>query len=86
MVSLGARNSVSFSHIALGAQATLAHSENRTETGGSLPITNGAHAAAIMLLGNYMAGSFAAAADGHGGTLITAAQTTNQLLLSAPHA
>jgi hypothetical protein len=40
------------------------------------------HAAAIALLGNYMAGSFVAAADGHGGTLVTEAQI--QPLLSHP--
>jgi hypothetical protein len=32
------------------------------------------HAAAIALLGSHMAGSFVAAADGHGGTLVTEAQ------------
>ena len=34
-------------------------------------MSDGRHAAAIALLGNYMAGSFAATADGHGGTLVT---------------
>ena len=39
---------------------------------------------AIALLGNYMAGSFAAAADGHGGTLVTEAQTGQAPLLAHP--
>jgi hypothetical protein len=38
--------------------------------GGTLTVTDGRHAAAIALLGNYMAGSFVTAADGHGGTLL----------------
>jgi hypothetical protein len=47
-------------------------------------VTDGRHAAAITLLGNYMAGSFAAAADGHGGTLLTRAPQTEQPLLTHP--
>jgi hypothetical protein len=41
----------------------------------------------LALLGNYMATSFVAAADGHGGTIITeATQTANQLVpLTTPH-
>jgi hypothetical protein len=48
----------------------------------------GTHIAKIALLGSFMAASFVAAADGHGGTLFTdAAQTANQLgPLTTPHA
>ena len=57
------------------------------ERAGSLGLTP-AHAAAIALLGNYIAASFVTAADGHGGTVISeAAQTANQQpLLTHPHA
>ena len=51
-------------------------------------MTDGRHAAAIALLGNYMAASFAPAADGHGGTLVTEAQQQQQQqqpLLTHPH-
>ena len=41
-------------------------------------MTDGRHAAAFALLGNYMAGSFVAVADGHGGTLITEANPQQQ--------
>jgi hypothetical protein len=41
-------------------------------------VTDGRHAAAIALLGNYMAGSFVTAADGHGGTLVTEALQAHQ--------
>ena len=48
-------------------------------------MTDGRHAAAITLLGNYMAGSFVATADGHGGALLTqAGQTGQQPLLTHP--
>ena len=71
--------------IAFGAQTTLAYSRNATGTGGTLTVSDGRHAASIALLGNYMAGSFAVAADGHGGTLITeASQGSQQPLLTQP--
>jgi len=38
---------------------------------GTLTVTDGVHTANIALLGQYMAASFTAASDGHGGTLIT---------------
>jgi hypothetical protein len=34
-------------------------------------VSDGRHAASIVLSGNYMAGSFAVTAGGHGGTLLT---------------
>ncbi len=72
--------------ITFGAQTTLAYAENRAGSGGMLAVTDGRHAAAIALLGNYMAGSFVAAADGHGGTLVTHTQTGPTPLLSHPQA
>jgi hypothetical protein len=64
---------------------TLAYAENGADAGGTLTMTDGRHAAAIALLGNYMAGSFVTAADGHGGTLLTQApQTEQQPLLTHP--
>jgi hypothetical protein len=49
-------------------------------------VSDGRHAASIALLGNYMAGSFAATADGHGGTLVGDAQQAEQQLLAHPRA
>ena len=73
-------------NIAFGAHTTLAYSQNNAGTGGTLTVSDGRHAAAIALLGNYMAGSFAVAADGHGGTLVTQAQTGTAPLLTHPRA
>ena len=71
-------------NIVFGAPTTLAYSENGADTGGTLTLTDGRHAAAVALLGNYMAGSFVTTADGHGGTLITeGSQMSNQQLLDA---
>ena len=66
------------------AQTTLAYTANATGAGGTLTVSDGRHAARIALLGNYMAGSFATAADGHGGTPISEAQAQSQLLLTNP--
>jgi hypothetical protein len=73
--------------IAFGAQTTFAYAENATGKGGKLTVSDGRHAVSIALLGNYMAGSFVTAADGHGGTLIQETpQAEQQPLLSRPHA
>ena len=39
-------------------------------TSGTLTVTDGTHTAHILLLGNYMASTFTASNDGHGGTSI----------------
>jgi hypothetical protein len=73
-------------NIAFGARTTLACAENAAGTGGTLTVSDRRHAASIALFGTYVAGSFALAADGHGGTLISEVQPTEQtLLLARPH-
>jgi hypothetical protein len=71
--------------IAFGAHTTLAYTANPAGTGGTLTVSDGRHTAAIALLGNYMAGSFVAVADGHGGTLIKEGPTGQPLLTHPPH-
>jgi hypothetical protein len=81
------RDGLDLPNIAFGAQTTLAYAENAAGTGGILTVSDGRHAASIALLGNYMAGSFVTAADGHGGTLVNdASQTEQQPLLTRPRA
>lgn len=80
------RGGIDLPNIAFGAHTALAYSQNNADTGGTLMVSDGRHAAAIALLGNYMAGSFAVAADGHGGTLVTQAQTGTAPLLTHPRA
>jgi hypothetical protein len=81
------QNGLDLPNIAFGAQTTLAYAENAAGTGGILTVSDGRHAASIALLGNYMAGSFVTAADGHGGTLVTeTSQAGQQPLLTHPHA
>ena len=78
------RQGLDLPDIAFGAQTTLAYAENRSEISGTLTLTDGRHATSVALLGNYMAGNFVAAADGHGGTLVTQAQTGPPPLSSHP--
>jgi hypothetical protein len=62
------------------------YTPNANNTGGTLTVTDGQHTANIALLGQYMAGSFATSADGHGGTLITdPPPSTQPPALTPPH-
>jgi len=81
------RAGIDLPNIGFGAQTTLAYAENAAGTGGTLTVSDGRHAASIALLGNYIAGSFVATADGRAGTLVTeASQGTQQPLLTHPRA
>jgi hypothetical protein len=84
---LARQNHIDLPSIAFGAPTTLGYTENSTNTGGTLTISDGSHAASIALLGNYIAASFVTAGDGHGGTLVTeVAQVDQQPQLAKPHA
>ncbi len=58
------RGGLDLPNIAFGARTTLAYAEKGANTGGTLTVKDGRHAASIALLGNYMAASFVTAADG----------------------
>jgi hypothetical protein len=82
------RNGLDLPDIAFGAHTTLAYAANANGNGGTLTVSDGRHAASIALLGNYMAGSFAVTADGHGGILLTQASPLaagQEPLLTRPH-
>ncbi len=55
-------------------------------SGGTLTVTDGTHAANIALLGNYLASTFVASSDGHGGTAIVdpALTSSNQQMILTP--
>jgi hypothetical protein len=60
--------------IGFSAATTTSYSGNAT--GGVLTVTQGTHVATIAFIGDYLASTFLAASDGHGGTLITTTTTT----------
>ena len=55
-------------------------------SGGTLSVSDGTHMANIALLGNYLASTFTASSDGHGGTNVVDPPTTGQVALLAQHA
>ncbi|WP_069275878.1 beta strand repeat-containing protein [Bradyrhizobium elkanii] len=57
--------------ISFGAGTTLSFTENQTGTGGTLTVSDGAHTANIVLLGQYDPNGFAEKADATNGTMIT---------------
>jgi alkaline phosphatase D len=75
-----------FADVAFGGSTTIGYAPNAGNTGGTLSVTSSSHTANITLLGNYMASSFVAASDGHGGTLITDPPPSPSALLAPPHA
>jgi hypothetical protein len=66
----------------------LGFSENSSDPGGMVSVTDGTHTARVAFLGNCVASSFAIAADGHGGALATEAPPAVNLqpLVTPPHA
>ena len=69
--------------IAFGAQTTLAYTENSTNTGINLTVSDGTHTANLALLG-AIASTFISS-DGNGGTLITDPALDQHTNLTTPH-
>jgi hypothetical protein len=88
VAGLCGQDSIDLADIAFGADSTLGYAANADNSGGILSVGDGTHMANIALLGSYMASSFVAASDGHGGTLISeAAQSASQMpVITQPHA
>jgi hypothetical protein len=59
-----------------------------TSAGGTLSVTDGSHTANIALIGNYLASTFVASSDGHGGTSVVDPPAAGQaaLLTQSQHA
>ncbi len=72
---------IDFSAVAFGGTTSA------TFSSGTLSVTDGTHAAAIALLGQYVAANFQTSDDGHGGTLVVdppVVATEQQSLISQP--
>jgi hypothetical protein len=88
VVGVHGQDAIDLADIGFGAGSTLGYSGNADNSGGTLSVGDGTHTANIALLGSYMASSFAAASDGHGGTLVseTAQSATQVPMVTQPHA
>ena len=71
--------------VADGQTVTVA-AVNSNNTGGTSTASDGSHAAGLALLGQSMASSFVTAGDGHGATPIADQPSSQQPLLTQPHA
>jgi hypothetical protein len=83
----GLRDGIDLPGIGFGAAATLGYStENGSDANRTLAVTDGIHATAVALLGNYIASTLATGADCHGGILVTEAPQPGQPSpLTHPH-
>jgi hypothetical protein len=88
VAGLCGQDAIDFADIGFGANSTLGYAANSDHSGGTLSVGDGTHMANIALLGSYMASTFVAASDGHGGTLISeAAHASTQMpVVTQPHA
>ena len=89
VAGFGGSARLDLSDIAFGAHTTLGFAESGNNASGTLTISDGTHTAAIALFGQYIAGQFQLAGDGHGGTLVTdpsVTVATASALLATPHA
>jgi VCBS repeat-containing protein len=84
-VTVGSAVQHGYSAIGFDANSMLGYTANAGNTGGLLGVTDSSHTANIALIGNYVASSFVAASDGHGGTLITESPIASQTLIGQPY-
>ncbi|MDH2356871.1 Ig-like domain-containing protein, partial [Bradyrhizobium sp. SSUT112] len=68
---LAASNDIDLKGIAFGADTTLSFTENQAGTGGTLTVSDGAHTANVVLLGQYDPTGFNDKADATNGTAIS---------------
>ena len=65
---MSGQDTIDFSGIKFTTPQAPSYSGN--SSGGTLTVSHGSHTANIALLGNYVASSFVASSDGHGGTSV----------------
>jgi hypothetical protein len=82
------RDTLNLADITFSSQLTLGYRANNDNSGGTLTVNDGMHVANLALLGSYMAASFVASSNGHGGTFIDPSRESSNVLspLAQPHA
>ena len=82
------RDTLDLADISFSSQLTLGYRANNDNSGGTLTVNDGMHVANLALLGSYMATSFVASSNGHGGTFIDPSRESSNVLspLAQPHA
>ena len=88
VAGLSHQNRIDLADVGFAANATLGYAANGGNTGGTLTASDGIHTTniALSLLGQYIAASFAAEGDGHGGMTVPGdPQLGPQAVLANPH-
>jgi hypothetical protein len=83
VAGLALGNYIDLSDLTYQGNNSPAYHSTGTNTG-TLAVTEGASTINVALLGNYLASSFVASSDGHGGTLVTDPPLTQQASLGLP--
>ena len=82
IAGFGGQDQIDLADVGYGAKSTLGNLVNSNNTGGAFT-----HTATLALLSQYIAGSFVAASDGHGGSLLSEALSATQTpLVTRPRA
>jgi autotransporter passenger strand-loop-strand repeat protein len=90
VAGFGLLTHLDLSDIAFGTNTTLAFTEASNNQSGTLTVSDVTNTANISLLGQYVAGQFTMASDGHGGTMIgdpplQGSATSNAAALAVGH-
>jgi hypothetical protein len=78
------RDQIDLPGIVFNPQATISYAANSTSTGGSLTVSDHAGSLSLVFVGDYASTQFATSGDGHGGTLVSVQQASDQSHLVAP--
>jgi hypothetical protein len=84
VAGFGGQDQIDLADVAFVGQTTLGYARS-SAAAGTLTVSDGIHVARIALLGNYVASSFVAASDGHGGTLLSATPVSAALEPATVH-
>ena len=82
VAGMSANDTIDFTDLNFGTIATPSFAGS--SSAGTLTVTDGSHTANIALLGNYLASTFVASSDGHGGTLVVDPPLVQQTVLTQP--
>jgi membrane-bound inhibitor of C-type lysozyme len=78
VAALAGHDAIDLRDIDFTAKTRTSYLAKGATNGGTLSVGDGVHIANIALLGNYLASTFVASSDGHGGTLVSEQQMASQ--------
>ena len=87
IAGFGASDTIDLMGVSFGPNTTLGFTEAANQTSGTLTVSDGAHSASLLLMGQYSAANFAMASDQYfGGTMINyAPEQGTQMMMARSH-